>query len=168
MPWKQHIDTASSKISKSIGILYKSRDILSKQCLKTLYFSFIHNYVNYTNIPWARTSKSKLERLYRCQKHAACVIYHKYQYTHASPLLNDMKTLNVFQLNIFNILCFMCKCEQNLNPPVFRNIFTLRTKPTYAFRNENSIKEPLFQSVLHFIPWTQPLEQNSNFENFNF
>ena len=27
-PWKQHIDIVSSKISKSIGILYKSRDIL--------------------------------------------------------------------------------------------------------------------------------------------
>ena len=144
MSWKLHIDIASSKISRSIGILYKSRDILSKQCLKTLYFSFIHNYANYANIAWARTSKSKLERLYRCQKHAARVIYHKYQYTHASPLLNDMKTLTVFQLNIFNILCFMCKCEQNLNPPVFHNIFTLRTKPTYELRNENSIKEPLF------------------------
>ena len=39
-----------------------------------------------------------------CQKHAVRVIYHKDWYTHASPLLNDMKTLNVFKLNIFNIL----------------------------------------------------------------
>ena len=77
LSWKQHIDIVSSKISKSIGILYKSRDVLSKQCLKQLYFSFIHNYVNYANIAWASTSKSKLERLYRCQKHAARVIYHK-------------------------------------------------------------------------------------------
>ena len=42
-------------------------------------------------ISWASTSKIKLERLYRCRKHAACVIYHKDWYTHASPLLNDMK-----------------------------------------------------------------------------
>ena len=62
--WKQHIDIVSSKISKSIGILYKSRDVLSKQCLKQLYLSFIHNYVNYANIAWASTCKSKLERLY--------------------------------------------------------------------------------------------------------
>ena len=34
LSWKQHIDIVSSKISKSIGILYKSRDVLSKQCLK--------------------------------------------------------------------------------------------------------------------------------------
>ena len=143
LSWKQHIEILSSKISKSIGILYKSRDVLSKQCLKQLYFSFIHSYVNYANIAWASTSKSKLKRLYRCQKHAARVIYHKDWYTHASPLLNDMKALNVFKLNIFNILCFMYKCKQNLNPPVFRNIFTHRTKTKYALRNEYSIQEPL-------------------------
>ena len=88
-------------------------------------------------------SKSKLERLCRCQKHAARVIYHKDRYTHASPLLNDMKALNVFKLNIFNILCFMYKCKQNLNPPVFRNLFTNRTKTKYALRNECFIQEPL-------------------------
>ena len=106
LSWKQHIDIVSSKISKSISILYKLRDVLSKQRLKQLYFSFIHNYVSYANIACATTSKSKLERLYHCQKHAARIIYHKDRYTHGSPLLNDMKALNVFQLNIFNILCF--------------------------------------------------------------
>ena len=64
---KKHIDIVSNIISKSIGILYKSRDVLSQQCLKQLYSSFIHNYVNYGDIAWATTSKSKLERLYRCQ-----------------------------------------------------------------------------------------------------
>ena len=132
LSWKQHIEILSSKISKSIGILYKSRYLLSKQCLKQLYFSFIHSYVNYASIAWASTSKSKLERLYRCQKHAARVIYHKDWYTHASPLLNDMKALNVVKLNIFNVLSSMYKCKQNLNPPVFRNIFTHRTKRKYA------------------------------------
>ena len=32
---------------------------------------------------------------------------------------------------------------QNSNPPVFRNIFTHRTKTKYALRNENSFQEPL-------------------------
>ena len=143
LSWKQHIEILSSKISKSIGILYKSRDVLSRQFLKQLYFSFIRSYVNYANIAWASNSKSKLERLYRCQKHPARVIYHKDLYTHASPLLNDMKGLNVFKLNIFNILCFMYQCKQNLNPPVFRNSFTHRTKTKYVLRNESSIQEPL-------------------------
>ena len=130
--WKQHIDIVSSKISKSIVILYKSRDVLRKQYLKQLYFFFIRNYVNYANVAWASTSKSKLERLCRCQKHAARVIYHKNRYIHASPLLT-----------VFSILCFMYKCKQNKNPPVFRNIFTHRTKTKYALGNENFIQEPL-------------------------
>ena len=50
---------------------YKSRDVLSskssKQCLKQLYFLFIHNYINYTNIAWASINKSNLGRLYRYQ-----------------------------------------------------------------------------------------------------
>ena len=37
----------------------------------------------------------------------------------------------------------MYKCKQDLNPPIFRNIFTHRTKTKYALRNENSIQEPL-------------------------
>ena len=36
LSWKQRTDKLSSKISKSIGILYKSRDVSSKQCLKQL------------------------------------------------------------------------------------------------------------------------------------
>ena len=148
MSWKQHIDIVSSKISKSIGILYKSRDVLSKQCLKQLYFSCIYNFVNYANIAWTSTSKSKLERLYRCQKHAAHVIYHKDRYTHASPLLNDMKALNVFQLNIFNILCFMYKCKQNLNPPLFRNIFTHKQKPNMRSEMKILFKNPYAEQIL--------------------
>ena len=37
----------------------------------------------------------------------------------------------------------MYKCKQTLNPPVFHNIFTHRTKTKYALRNEYSIQEPL-------------------------
>ena len=42
LSWKQYINDVSSKISKSIGILYKSRGILKQPLLKWLYISFIH------------------------------------------------------------------------------------------------------------------------------
>ena len=47
LSWKHHCDIVSSKISNSIDILYISKDLLSKQYLKQLYFSFIQSYVNY-------------------------------------------------------------------------------------------------------------------------
>ena len=36
----------------------------------------------------------------------------------------------------------MYKCRQNLNPPLFPNIFTHRTKTKFVLRNENSIQKP--------------------------
>ena len=41
----------------------------------------------------------------------------------------------------------MYTCKQNLNPPVFRNIFTHRTKTKYVLRNEYSIQEPLCRTT---------------------
>ena len=67
---KYHIEHVCNKVSKSIGIMYKSRNILSKRLMKQLYFSFIHSYLNYANTPWASTKKSNLISLYRHQKHA--------------------------------------------------------------------------------------------------
>ena len=52
----------------------------------------------------------------------------------------------------------MYKCKQNLNPPVFRNIFTHRTKTKYALRNESSIHEPLCRTNFsqHCISYRGP------------
>ena len=50
LSWKQQIDIVSSKVYRSTGILYKSRDELNNQCLKQLFFLFILNYLNYANI----------------------------------------------------------------------------------------------------------------------
>ena len=39
--WKAHINTISTKISKSIGILYRARLIIPRKQLNQLYFSFV-------------------------------------------------------------------------------------------------------------------------------
>ena len=91
LSWKQHINDVSRKISKSIGILYKSREIVKLPLLKQLYFSFIHCHLNSANITWASACKSKLEGLYHHQKYAARIISFKDRFTPAQLLLHDMK-----------------------------------------------------------------------------
>ena len=90
LSWKQHINNVRTKISKSIGILCKFRGIVQQRLLKQLYFSFIHCYLNYANIAWASTYKSKLGGLYHHQKHAARIINFKDIFTLDQPLLHDM------------------------------------------------------------------------------
>ena len=131
LSWKQHINDVSTKISKSIGILYKSRGIVKQPLLKQLYFSFIHCHLNYANIAWASTYKSKLEGLYRRQKHAARIINFKDRFTHTQPLLHNMKSLNIFQINLFHIIFFIFKCKKKIAPPIFHDLFTPKPENKY-------------------------------------
>ena len=82
-----HNDIESSKTSKIIDIIHKSRNVLSKQYLSTC--------------------KSKLERLSCCQKHAVRENCRKGRYGHTSPLLTDNKN-QVFTSLIFLISCVLC------------------------------------------------------------
>ena len=142
LSWKQYINNVSTQISKSIGILYKSREIVKWPLLKQFYFSFIHCHLNYANIAWASTYKSKLEGLYRHQKHAARIINFKDRFTHAQPLLHNMKALNIFQINLFHIIFFMFKCKKKIAPPVFDHFFTPIPENKYNIGSRGKLKEP--------------------------
>ena len=54
-----------NKISEYIGLLFKASLILSRKCLRQLYISYIHSYIIYANIVWAKTSQIKLEKYWR-------------------------------------------------------------------------------------------------------
>ena len=146
MTWKNHISCIENKISKNIGILYKVRGVLNKMCMKQLYFSFIHSYLNYGNIAWASTNKSKLKTLLRKQKHAARLINFKDKLTHAKPLLLDMKALNIYQLNIFQILIFMQKVKTQHIPYVFTNSFKIYSNKYNTRTTNTTFYKPFFRT----------------------
>ena len=51
------------------------------------------------------------------------IIYNKDKFTHLKPLMRDTNALNVYQINIFQVLKFMYKSKHNLNPRMFENTF---------------------------------------------
>jgi hypothetical protein len=140
LKWKHHVNNLNNKIARTIGILYKSRSFLNKHTLIQLYYSFIHCHINYANIAWGSVNKSILEPLHRQQKHIARLINFKDRFTHARPLLLEMNILNIYQLNVYNILCFMYKCKTNDSPPSFHNLYSIKEKNKYNLRNDNFIR----------------------------
>ena len=90
--------------------------------------------MNYANIAWASTYKSKLKGLYRHQKHAALIIFFKDKFTHTQPPLHDMKALNIFQINLFLIIYFMFKYKEKIGTPIFHCLFT--PKPEYSIKRK--------------------------------
>ena len=142
LTWKNHINLINNKISKNIGILYKVKFLLSKKCLKSIYFSFIHSYLNYANMVWASTNQSKLKKLFNKQKHARRIVFNEKKYTHARPLMKKLKALNVYQINIFQILIFMFKVKHNLVPAIFKTKFQLIHHKYPSRYSTNNFIEP--------------------------
>ena len=126
----------------NIGIFYRSWLCLDKESLKRVHFSFINSYIGYCNIAWASTSKTKLTRIFNKQKHALRIIHNKSICVHSKPLMQKMNALNVYQINIFQILRFMHKHKLNKNPKIFVNSFNKieHKYPTRYSRNNN--KQP--------------------------
>ena len=138
LTWKNHITTIENKISKNIGVLYKSKFLLNKTCLKHVYFSFIHSYLNYANIAWGSTNQNKLKKLHNKQKHAARIICNEDRYSPSRPLMKKLNILNIYQLNIYQTLNFMFKTKENTTPVLFQKKFK-KSKHKYPtnFSNNN-------------------------------
>ena len=69
--WNDHIHVIEKNLAKNIGLLYRARQFLDKELLKTIYFSYIHsylNYLNYSNISWDSTNFTKLKTIHYQQK----------------------------------------------------------------------------------------------------
>ena len=94
LSWKDHIKIVENKLAKNIGLLHRVNQHLNESSLKTVYFSYIHSYLNYANIAWASTY----------------------------PILKNLNALNVYQINIYQHLGFMHKFNNNETPKVFNNI----------------------------------------------
>ena len=84
-----------------------------------------------------------------------------------------MKALNVFKLNIFNILCFMYKCKQYLNPPdrvfywqnknqvcapeiLFKNLYAKQILVSIAYRGRNLWNKMVISNKLIFSDSDSP------------
>ena len=97
--WIDHVRTVENKIAKNIGLLCRVSQFLIEDSLKTVYFLYIHSYLNYGNIAWASTYATKLKIVYLKQKHAVRIVFNKYKLTHSKPLFENFNALNVYQIN---------------------------------------------------------------------
>ena len=68
LTWIDQITLVENKLSKNLGLLHKAKNYLNKKSMVSLYYSFIHSYLNYGNIAWCSTSMTKLKKNYLSKK----------------------------------------------------------------------------------------------------
>ena len=74
LKFDKHIKCICTKISKSIGVLFKLREVVPLYCLKTIFYSLIHPYILYCLPVFAATSRVHLQPLVVLQKRAIRLI----------------------------------------------------------------------------------------------
>ena len=64
LTWMDPIHTIENKIAKNIGLLFQGKPYLDENCLKQIYFAYIHGHINYADIAWAKKSKVNKNTFY--------------------------------------------------------------------------------------------------------
>ena len=121
---KSHIHNVARKVSKAVGIIYKSSFCLDNSSLRILYFSLIYPYLFYCVSVWASTYPSNLRRLITLQKHVIRIISRTAFDAHTDPLFKNLKILNLESIYKLQIDKFMYQYRSGLLPYSFNNMFS--------------------------------------------
>ena len=97
---KKNIHTVENKIAKNIRLLYQGKHYLDDNCLKQIYFAYIHACLNYANIAWASTHNTALRITFTQSKTSP-----------PEPLFLSLNVLNGYEINIFQSVQFMHKLK---------------------------------------------------------
>ena len=105
--------------------------------------------MNYGNIVWASTSRTKLKKLASKQKQALGIVYN--ESTDIKEILVRMKVLNTYKLNIYQILNFIFKIKINTAPCIFENQFKeIQHQYSTRFRKNSFVESQLVYSQTKF------------------
>ena len=120
LAWKTHINFIATKISKSVGLLYKVKYYLPK-----IYSYYVMPYFfTYCNLIWASKYNTNLERIDLLQKRAVRVISKAdYKAPSKPPLFANLKILDVFSIYSFQLSSFMHLYHNGALPISFTRIF---------------------------------------------
>ena len=110
--------------------MYKAKPFLDKNSLLSLHLSYIHSYINYASLAWARTHKTNLRKIHNQQKHVLRIVYNKDRYYHTKELFTSCNLMNVSKLNLLNTSIFMNKVKNGTGPTAFHTTFKI---PSHSY-----------------------------------
>ena len=123
LSWKSHIDKISNRISRSIGILNKNKNLIPLESRLHIYSSLILSYINFGILSWGY----QCERIIKLQKRVIRIVSLSKYNAHSEPILKDLNLLKVTDILQLQVLKFYYKFKNQMLPTYFQNLpFTPR------------------------------------------
>ena len=149
LSWKPHISHIARKISKSIGVIFKSSSCLPKSSLLLLYYSLVYPYLQYCVTVWGSTYRSNLERLIRLQKRVVRSINKDAYDAHTDPIFNELRILKFNDIYLLNLGKFMYSYQHGLLPSSFNDYFIeVNQVHHYNTRSSSDIYTPFCKTKI--------------------
>ena len=113
-----------------------------------IYNATILPHLNYCNIIWGNTYKSKLTKIFLLQKRAARLISNSHYLSPSTPLFLKLKIIPLYDLVRLNTSLFMFKYHKNLLPCIFSRMFQTNSSiHNYSTRQCQNLHHPLYRST---------------------
>jgi len=129
-------------LAKFIEIFYKLSHKLPPDCLKMLYFSFVHPHILYGAEIYANTYNSYLDKLLKLNNKLRKILQQKDNYCRNILLCVNYNILPITELHCFQILCIVHTFiyHKKLQPKLYHNYFTENYKiHDYDSKNKNNL-----------------------------
>ena len=121
---KDHINYISKKISKCIAIMFKLKHVVSKDTLKSLYYTLAYPYFTYCNVAWGNTFKTYMSHLIILQKRIIRILSGNVsRLAHTEPLFKKQEILKFNVLHQYQIAQFMFSVIKGDISEVFNDMF---------------------------------------------
>ena len=120
LTWNGHVEKISNKISRSLGIMWKSKRFLPQNILKILYNSLILPHLQYCILSWG----FKSDRIFKLQKRAVRIFTCSKYNAHTELLLKTLNLLRIKDMMKTKALKLYYRYKENELPKYFESMFT--------------------------------------------
>ena len=151
LTWKHHIANVARKISKSIGVIYKSSFCFPVTSLRTLYYNLVYPYLVYCASVWLSTYPTNLNRLVLLHKKFIRVISKMPFDAHTDPIFKSLQIMKLSESYFFQVGKFMFSYKIDMLPNVFKEMF-LMTNQVHSYNTRNSNTFYLFPARTNISP----------------
>ena len=113
-----------------------------------LYFAFVHPYLTYANVIWASLPFSRLKSIFKKQRQACKLIFKNpnNRMSKTQDYMKELRVMNVYEINVFQILKLMSKWKSKTLPQSFNNIFSKRKHGFNTRSSKSSLFIPKFKT----------------------
>ena len=140
--WKPHIQYLQSKLSKQCGLIYQTKQVLTKKALLALYNSLIYPHLSYCQIVWGSACPTTLKPIVITQKRIIRTILGLRKYDHTNDGFLSLQLLKLNHVIVYCCCLFLFKC---LHTPG-NEMFSFRVNDRYNIRARNMLNVPFMKS----------------------